>query len=195
MQGRFLARARAEREREILSAAENQLAARGCLSFSVDAVAAEAGVAKGTIYNHFSRREDLISGVLQETAARSEALLAEVLAANEEHGLALALVSFAEQASAQAHADSNDRFRLPYPCCLQLVRCPYAGDQSVLAQLAHALENASAAHSPNGGWTTEGARWITLLLSDLLLPREEAAPTGDRSDREMVLDFLRQGLS
>ena len=79
MTRRFQDRMRAEREAEILAVAEDRLLVRGCVSFSVDEVVAGVGVAKGTVYNHFPGRDDLIRKVLQGSAVHAESLLTQAL--------------------------------------------------------------------------------------------------------------------
>src|SRR3970040_2374626 len=120
MDVRFQARARANREADILAVAEHRLLAYGCPGFGVDEVAKAVGVAKGTVYNHFPRREDIIRTVLRASAERAEALLAQVLPQARERDAATVVVDFVEQAVAQACGSRavTGRVQLPYPCCL-----------------------------------------------------------------------------
>src|SRR6478752_4137374 len=72
-------RADAARNRRLLiDAAFEELAEHG-LDVSVARIAARAGVAKGTVFNHFSSKEELISAIfceqLDALAATGEALL------------------------------------------------------------------------------------------------------------------------
>jgi AcrR family transcriptional regulator len=61
-------RADAERNREkVLAAAEKLFACRGVENVSMDAIAAEAGVGKGTIFRGFGDRAGLALALLQET--------------------------------------------------------------------------------------------------------------------------------
>lgn len=53
-------RQRQEREQLILQAAEESLLERGYHDTSVDDIAARVGVSKGTVYQHFPSKEDLI---------------------------------------------------------------------------------------------------------------------------------------
>ena len=65
-----MARIRAEdREkvrRRLLDAAADHFAERGLAGAQVDAIAAAAGFAKGTVYNYFTSKEDLFAEVLAE---------------------------------------------------------------------------------------------------------------------------------
>lgn len=51
---------RQERERLILDYAEKALLERGYYAMSMDDIAAGVGIAKGTLYLHFSKKEDLV---------------------------------------------------------------------------------------------------------------------------------------
>ncbi|RJL19502.1 TetR/AcrR family transcriptional regulator [Bailinhaonella thermotolerans] len=63
------------RRREILAAAVRVFARKGYAEARIEDVAAEAGLAKGTIYLSFPGREALLAGVFEEYAARSAAVL------------------------------------------------------------------------------------------------------------------------
>src|SRR5918997_5252718 len=87
------ARKAATRER-IVAAALEQVAAGGYASASVQAVAARAGVATGSVYRHFPSKAELFGevfrrqatqelGVLEEIAARDEPALDRLAAATE----------------------------------------------------------------------------------------------------------------
>ena len=55
-----------ERCRRILEAARNQFAAHGFERASVDAIAAEAGVSKMTVYSHFASKEGLFEAAVRD---------------------------------------------------------------------------------------------------------------------------------
>lgn len=59
-----------ERNRRILEAARNHFYAHGLERASVDAIAAEAGVSKMTLYSHFGSKEGLFEAVIQERTDR-----------------------------------------------------------------------------------------------------------------------------
>lgn len=59
-----------ERCRRILEAARNHFYARGLERASVDAIAAEAGVSKMTIYSNFGSKEGLFEAVVQDRTDR-----------------------------------------------------------------------------------------------------------------------------
>lgn len=57
----------AEREGNILDIAREMLKERGYLGLSMDAIAAELEYSKGTIYNHFPCKEEIIIALVNET--------------------------------------------------------------------------------------------------------------------------------
>jgi len=59
-----------ERFRRIMEAARNHFYARGLERASVDAIAAEAGVSKMTVYSNFGSKEGLFEAVVQERTER-----------------------------------------------------------------------------------------------------------------------------
>jgi AcrR family transcriptional regulator len=63
-------RQREERERLILEAAEELLAEKGYHEMSIDEIAARVGVSKGTVYLHFSSKEELVLAQLERGMRR-----------------------------------------------------------------------------------------------------------------------------
>src|ERR1700694_4233456 len=61
---------RQEREALILQAAEEVLTEKGYYETSVDEIAARVGIAKGTVYLHFPRKEDLVIAILERNTQR-----------------------------------------------------------------------------------------------------------------------------
>lgn len=59
-----------ERFQRIMEAARNHFYAHGLERASVDAIAAEAGVSKMTVYSHFGSKEGLFEAVVQERTER-----------------------------------------------------------------------------------------------------------------------------
>ncbi|AEB44390.1 TetR/AcrR family transcriptional regulator [Micromonospora maris] len=66
-------RGRLDKRQAIIAAALRVFAREGYGQASLDTIAAEAGVAKPTIYNHLGGKENLFRHVLAEIAARSNA--------------------------------------------------------------------------------------------------------------------------
>src|SRR4051812_46489305 len=69
----------------ILAAAEEVFAAEGLEKARMNDIAARAGVAVGTLYNHFKDRDDLLAGLL---AVRRDELIELMERAYDEPGLA-----------------------------------------------------------------------------------------------------------
>ncbi|GAA3487232.1 MULTISPECIES: TetR/AcrR family transcriptional regulator [Streptomyces] len=67
---------RTARREELLDAALRVFARKGFAASRIDDVAAEAGIAKGSVYLSFDSRDALLEAVFQRYAARSEQALA-----------------------------------------------------------------------------------------------------------------------
>ena len=67
------------RRREILAAAGRAFDAHGYAATTMEAVADEAGVSKGSLYNYFESKHDLFAQVVVGTVAGSEAEAGEVI--------------------------------------------------------------------------------------------------------------------
>ena len=104
---------RQEREALILQAAEDAFAEKGFHNTSMDEVAARVGIAKGTVYLHFSCKEDLVVAIFTRDIQR---LLEEIETA----------VAVESKARAKLEA---------------LLRCMYTGMQKKRALLLSSLYN------------------------------------------------------
>ncbi|MEN5073067.1 helix-turn-helix domain-containing protein [Isoptericola cucumis] len=80
--------------RRVLEAASRLFYARGMHAVGVDAIAAEAGVTKKTLYDRFGSKEALEVAYLRDRDARWEALWRDRLAARPEPGVERVLVVF-----------------------------------------------------------------------------------------------------
>lgn len=65
----FKERVKREREHEILDAARDVFASEGFQQASVDSIAERVGIAKGTVYLHFSGKEEILLALLRRMAA------------------------------------------------------------------------------------------------------------------------------
>ena len=100
---RTRARAAAARER-IVAAALDQLAEGGYASAGVQAIAARAGVATGTVYRHFASKAELSAEAFRRAAARELAVVEEVVADDgrpARERIAAAAEAFARRALAE----------------------------------------------------------------------------------------------
>ncbi|HEY4389380.1 MAG TPA: helix-turn-helix domain-containing protein, partial [Ktedonobacteraceae bacterium] len=62
---------RQEREELILQTAEEVLFEKGYYNTSMDEIAARVGIAKGTLYHHFVRKEDLVYALFERLLQES----------------------------------------------------------------------------------------------------------------------------
>jgi TetR/AcrR family transcriptional repressor of mexJK operon len=103
-----------ERDRRILDAARRHFYAHGLARSSVDAIAADAGVSKMTIYSHFASKEGLFEAVVRDRTDRVVAGLAGVDALDPMLP-ETALLAVGEQFLALAREDGTlDQFRSLY---------------------------------------------------------------------------------
>jgi TetR/AcrR family fatty acid metabolism transcriptional regulator len=72
-------RQRQERERLILRAAEDLLLEKGYHDTSMEEIAARVGISKGTVYLHFSGKEEMVFALLAQRMARYEQTMGEIL--------------------------------------------------------------------------------------------------------------------
>lgn len=90
-------RSHAAKRLSILDAATTVFCRDGFASASIETIAAEAGVSRQTIYNHYSDKEKLFTAVVKDMTERANVLLFATLAAFPERpaDLAAELVDFA----------------------------------------------------------------------------------------------------
>ncbi|HXR66654.1 MAG TPA: TetR/AcrR family transcriptional regulator [Ktedonobacteraceae bacterium] len=69
---------RQKRSELILETAEDILTRKGYHNSSMDEIAAQAGVAKGTLYQHFPTKEDLFFALIEQALTRFEHLVQQV---------------------------------------------------------------------------------------------------------------------
>ncbi len=63
-----------DRERQILVAARSQVEERGYLGLSMDSLATDVGYSKGTVYNHFGSKEEILLALAIETQQKQSAM-------------------------------------------------------------------------------------------------------------------------
>ncbi len=68
----FKEKQREMREEAILEAAREILSGKGILALTMDEVASSVGIAKGSLYQHFSSKEELIAAALRQLMRRME---------------------------------------------------------------------------------------------------------------------------
>lgn len=111
-----------KRSELILEVAEEILIRKGYHNASMDEIAAHAGVAKGTLYQHFPTKEDLFFALIEQALIRFEQLVQQIAASpsNSRQKLERILYyMYGEQREAHAHliqllhnnADMNQRLQ------------------------------------------------------------------------------------
>ncbi|MBO0796260.1 MAG: helix-turn-helix transcriptional regulator, partial [Ktedonobacteraceae bacterium] len=76
-------RLRQERAELILEIAEVMFIDKGYHDTSMDEIAARAGVAKGTLYQHFPGKEDLVFALFERHLERFERMIEQIAASTE----------------------------------------------------------------------------------------------------------------
>ena len=74
---------RQKRAEYILGVAETVLSEKGYRDASMDEIAARAGVSKGTLYQHFSTKDDLIFALIDQSLVRFEQIIQQASVAPE----------------------------------------------------------------------------------------------------------------
>ena len=74
---------RTARRGEILAAAEKVFSANGYAATTMDAVAAAAGVAKGSLYNYFQSKQDLFTQAVNDALSGDEAEVERIIGLGE----------------------------------------------------------------------------------------------------------------
>ncbi len=75
-----------DRRQEILQAAGRVVLAQGVGAFTLEAVAAEAGVSKGGLLYHFASKEELLSGMVDQLIEMTEARIERAMAGDKGPG-------------------------------------------------------------------------------------------------------------
>lgn len=179
-------RADARRNRErILAAAERVFTARGA-SASTEEVAAEAGVASGTVFRHFPAKQDLLSAIVKSLLERLTAQVDELAAGDPATALFEFFTQVVEQAAAhrpvvEALADAGVQVGVGEPLRgladavgVLLTRAQRAGAvrEGVRLDEVLALLTASAQGALHGGWSEDlRRRTLEVVFAGLSAPR------------------------
>ncbi len=71
-----------KRREDILRSAGSVFSAKGYAAATVDEIAHEAGIAKGSVYNYFPSKQDILTQLLRHTAVKDEAFMDGLVAAD-----------------------------------------------------------------------------------------------------------------
>jgi TetR/AcrR family transcriptional repressor of mexJK operon len=186
-----------ERYRRILEAARSHFYAHGLERASVDAIAADAGVSKMTIYSHFGSKEGLFEAVVRDRADRVMGGLAGVEALDPKQPRQ-ALLAIGEQfLTAAREEDVLGAFRSVYgaagaqrEACRGFYR---QGPDRLIGELAAYLRRANGAGTLKVGHPRQAADlFLSMFLGDghirglLLLDMPDA-----RENRALLREAVR----
>ncbi|MEM8835746.1 MAG: helix-turn-helix domain-containing protein [Planctomycetota bacterium] len=87
----------AERERLILAVARGMLAERGYLGLNMDRIAEAVEYSKGTVYQHFASKEDLLATLYTDTARQRAAMFKRAASFNGKPRERVAAIGVADQ--------------------------------------------------------------------------------------------------
>lgn len=91
----------AEREQELLNMAEDLINAEGFAGFTMDKLAAVSGYSKGTMYNHFSSKEDCLAALCLRGMGLMEGLFTRAIAFDGKPREKILALNFAYQLYSQ----------------------------------------------------------------------------------------------
>ena len=160
-----------ERVRRIMEAARRHFYAHGLARASVDAIAADAGVSKMTIYSHFASKEGLFEAVVRDRVERVIGGMAGVEALDPKQPQK-ALLAIAEQFLTLAREeDTLGHFRSLYGAAgsqPEACRAFYTeGPERLIGDLAAYLRRADAAGTLNIRHPRQAADlFLSMFLGD-----------------------------
>lgn len=190
------------RTRAIEAAAVRVIAERGLGGATMQAIAEEAGVAKGTLYLYYENRAHLLQNAAEATYSeimeRLEAVLSQELRlADKIRALVQAMLEFVDShrdffrlyvAVRYAESDIQEGSRLERPTMDQY--------QVYLRQLTKLLDGAIEAGDVRKVDSTKLAIFMTEGINALLLHRlEEAEPPDAEAEAAWIADLLVGGMA
>ena len=184
------------RQSEIISAARKVFAEKGYMAATVDEIAAEAALAKGTIYVYFDSKEQIYNAVLENDLDALRALTLEKIASA---GTAREKISAYVNARFKYCEERRDFFRIMYiePSSSPVLSKAKAREwlREPVHQLAVAIESAIAQKliSP---WPPELLAWTVADLTTGALQRRLAGTptTTAREDADFLIEFINAAL-
>mgnify|MGYP000845086624 FL=1 len=109
----------AQRKGEILDAAQTLFVTKGYQATTIEDILKAVGIAKGTLYHHFSGKEEVLRGLVRRTVdqavERARAIAASDLSALEKLGAVVASAQVEGQSAElveEFHAQDNSEFHL-----------------------------------------------------------------------------------
>jgi AcrR family transcriptional regulator len=185
------------RKASIQDAALRVVSRRGLEGTSMQAVAAEAGIAKGTIYLYFKSREDLLESAAERTLGELRRQLAPLLSEDNREPFPVLLRKLVETKLAFFHLH-RDFFRL-YRDISNAERGPGASCekyQRYLTALAGVLRRAMKRGEVRRGDPDRLALFVAAGVHAVLLERlSDPKPRGARGEAAWIVDLLSRGLA
>ncbi|HEY2497860.1 MAG TPA: TetR/AcrR family transcriptional regulator [Candidatus Angelobacter sp.] len=184
------------RQSEIISAARKVFAEKGYMAATVDEIAAEAALAKGTIYVYFESKEQIYNAVLENDLDALRARTLEQIAAA---GTAREKISAYVNARFKYCEERRDFFRIMYiePSSSPVLSKAKAREwlREPVHQLAVAIESAIA-QKLICPWPPELLAWTVADLTTGALQRRLAGTptTTAREDADFLIEFINAAL-
>lgn len=196
--GRFREQMRSLRETELVHAAGRVLLRRGCSELRVEEVAAACGVAKGTCYQHFGTRPDLIRAAVRHL----DEALAKRLSNPSSHltkprqvlewacfeAIDAEILTLARRAR-QADLGTETVDEMAWPCCLGRTPCPYGGAVQSLEVLERWTKDLA---SQNSGRASVYVALLLALVPCYFFGREHLGQPNSRTIRSTARQLFKQ---
>lgn len=171
----------------LLDAARQLLAEGGYAAAGISAVAGRAGVATGSLYNHFASKQELLAAVFRHVAGHELAAVQQ--AVNGRSGAAERLRALVEVFASRALSAPRTAWALlsePVDPLVEQERLTYRRGYHALAEAAIA-DGIASGELPGQGAGLSAAAVIGAVGEALLGP---LSPVGERSDPRLVVEAL-----
>ncbi|SDS07265.1 TetR/AcrR family transcriptional regulator [Microlunatus soli] len=172
---------------KLLTAAGELFAARG-VAAPLEAIAKQAQVSIGTLYNHFPTRDRLLDAVYPERIAALDAAATKALAADDPwQGFEDFLIMiFSLQAEDRG---LNEAMTMRFPDATALTEACNRG----FAQVGALIERAQRAGRLRADFTTQDLAFLIWATSRVIAATAEVAPDAWQRYVDLQLDGLRAG--
>ena len=187
------------RTTEIVRAARRVIAESGFDDASMEQIAHEAGVAKGTLYLYFRNKEELLAHVAEH--GFEELMERARLATSRARGVAPKLVGLLR--AALEHTGENrevfrtlqERTRLGLPGESPLAAKLEHNRQQLLRFVAAIVERGAKSGELRGCDSRRAARFLIESMRGAVIDRlQSQSPTGVERDAEAIVDFFLHGV-
>lgn len=193
MSERFSKRMRERRADAIVDAATRSLTEDGCFRFTVEGVAAGAGVAKGTVYLHFANKSALIAASLRRSCDQILSALADHVGRVADAGDRLDEAVRVLASLTQKRPELRILLERRLPCAAAWAGADVTPYVSIERYLGELLADAQGAGALDSGLDTEFAAQAILAMISVPTWRRLAAdgPEGAVNQIRALLGGLR----